>query len=255
MTVCSYAIYVGRSIYYIIRYLFLLSERTQHCEHYWCVHFDNKNKYRLIDTRGRRYKKNYNIIALPSTQWTNISDYLKRLRKAVCSFVATNKVVTGPWSSLCTGNVSSTTDKLSQTKWVKSWLESEWLSADETACLQQKLHNYLHNFCKYLLSLMLFYLWDLRKWKKILIFNNFWYIMVFMLYFTSVVNMMWFWFYMNTVVFRTLLKEREEMTEVTGRGGKRSKQLLNDPKEVKGYWNLKEEARGELSVEEAMDLL
>ena len=79
--------------------------------------------------------------------------------------------------------------------------------------------------------------------------------MVFTLYFTSVVNMMWFWFYTNTFVVRTLLKEREERTEVTGRGGKRSKQLLNDPKEARGYWTLKEEALGELSVEEAMDLL
>jgi len=45
--------------------------------------------------------------------------------------------------------------------------------------------------------------------------------MVLMLYITSVVNMMWFWFYINTVVVRTLLKEREERTEVTGRRGKK----------------------------------
>jgi hypothetical protein len=71
--------------------------------------------------------------------------------------------------------------------------------------------------------------------------------MVFMLlYITSVVNMMWFWFYINTAVVRTLLKEREERTEVTERRGKRSKQVLLDPKESRGYWNLKEEARGGL---------
>jgi len=29
-------------------------------------------------------QKNYNIIVLPSTQWTNISDYLKPLTNAVC---------------------------------------------------------------------------------------------------------------------------------------------------------------------------
>jgi len=52
-------------------------------------------------------------------------------------------------------------------------------------------------------------------------------------------------------VVRSLLKEREERTEVTGKRGKRSKQLLNNPKEARGYWNLKEEARGKLSVEEA----
>ena len=78
--------------------------------------------------------------------------------------------------------------------------------------------------------------------------------MVFMLlYVTIVVNMTWFWFYLNTVVVPTLLKEREERTEVTGRRGKRSKQLLNDLKEARGCWHLKAEARGELSVEGAMD--
>ena len=35
----------------------------------------------------------------------------------------------------------------------------------------------------------------------------------------------------------------------------KSKQLLSDPKEARGYWNLKEEACGELSVEEALYLL
>ena len=80
--------------------------------------------------------------------------------------------------------------------------------------------------------------------------------MVFMLlYITPVVNMMWFWFYINVNVVRKLLKEREERTEVTGRRGKRSKHLLNDPKEARGYWNLREKARGELTVEEALNLL
>ena len=37
---------------------------------------------------------------------------------------------------------------------------------------------------------------------------------------------------------RTLLMEREERTVVTGTRGKGSKQLLNDPKEARGYWNL-----------------
>jgi len=56
--------------------------------------------------------------------------------------------------------------------------------------------------------------------------------MVFMLlYITSAVNMMWFWFYINVNVVCTLLKEREERTEVAGRRGKRSKHLLKDPKE------------------------
>ena len=36
-----------------------------------------------------------------------------------------------------------------------------------------------------------------------------------------------------------VIEEREERTEVTGRRGKRSKQLLNDPKETRGDWNLK----------------
>jgi hypothetical protein len=34
-------------------------------------------------------------------------------------------------------------------------------------------------------------------------------------------------------VVRTLLKEREERTEVMGRGGKRRKQLLNNLKEAR----------------------
>jgi len=46
------------------------------------------------------------------------------------------------------------------------------------------------------------------------------------LYITSVVNMMWFWFYINVNVVRSLLMEIEERTEVMGRQGKRSKQLL-----------------------------
>jgi hypothetical protein len=45
---------------------------------------------------------------------------------------------------------------------------------------------------------------------------------------------MWVWFYINTVVVCTLLKDEEERTEVTGRLGKRSKHLLNDPKEERG---------------------
>jgi hypothetical protein len=58
-----------------------------------------------------------------------------------------------------------------------------------------------------------------------------------MLYITSVVNMMWFWFCINIVVVCTLLKGVEERTEVTERRGKRSKHLLNDPKEARGKWN------------------
>jgi hypothetical protein len=38
------------------------------------------------------------------------------------------------------------------------------------------------------------------------------------------------------------LKEREEGIEVTGGQGRRRKQLLDDVKEGKGYWKLKEEA-------------
>jgi hypothetical protein len=34
----------------------------------------------------------------------------------------------------------------------------------------------------------------------------------------------------------------EERIEVTGRGGRRRKQLLDDLKENRGYWKLKEEA-------------
>ena len=43
---------------------------------------------------------------------------------------------------------------------------------------------------------------------------------------------------------------------MTGRRGRRCKQLLGDLKETRGYWKLIEEAAhcGELALEEAMDL-
>jgi hypothetical protein len=45
---------------------------------------------------------------------------------------------------------------------------------------------------------------------------------------------------------------------VTGRGGKRSRKLLDDLKERRGYSHLKEEAQialcGELALKEALDL-
>jgi hypothetical protein len=41
-----------------------------------------------------------------------------------------------------------------------------------------------------------------------------------------------------------------KVEEVTGRRGRRCKQLLNDIKETRGYWKLKEEAfYGELALE------
>jgi hypothetical protein len=50
----------------------------------------------------------------------------------------------------------------------------------------------------------------------------------------------------------------EERIEVKGRRGRRRKQLLDDLKEKRRYWNLKEEALyplcGELALEEATDL-
>jgi hypothetical protein len=47
----------------------------------------------------------------------------------------------------------------------------------------------------------------------------------------------------------------EERLEMMGRGGRRYKQLMNDLKEKRRYWTLKEEALcGELALEEAMDL-
>ena len=45
---------------------------------------------------------------------------------------------------------------------------------------------------------------------------------------------------------RTIKRRKEERKErrikVTGRRGRRRKQLLNDLKETRGYWKLKEEA-------------
>jgi hypothetical protein len=50
----------------------------------------------------------------------------------------------------------------------------------------------------------------------------------------------------------------EERIEVTGRQGRRRKQLVDDLKVRRGFWNLKEEALdhvyGEIAVEGAMDL-
>ena len=49
----------------------------------------------------------------------------------------------------------------------------------------------------------------------------------------------------GTAFYSPLLKEIEEMVEVTGRRGRRCKQLLDDLKETRGwaYWKLKEEAQ------------
>jgi hypothetical protein len=50
----------------------------------------------------------------------------------------------------------------------------------------------------------------------------------------------------------------EEEIEVTGRQGRRHKQLLNDLKEMRDYWKLKEEAPDRTAwrtgLEEVMDL-
>jgi hypothetical protein len=50
----------------------------------------------------------------------------------------------------------------------------------------------------------------------------------------------------------------EGRIEVTGRRGRRSKQLLHDVKEKRGYWKLKKEDYivflGELAVEETTNL-
>jgi hypothetical protein len=50
----------------------------------------------------------------------------------------------------------------------------------------------------------------------------------------------------------------EERIEMTGRRGRRRKQLLDDLKEKRRCWNLKEEALdrtyGEIALEEATDL-
>jgi hypothetical protein len=50
----------------------------------------------------------------------------------------------------------------------------------------------------------------------------------------------------------------EGRIEMTGRRGRRRKQLLDDLKEKRRYWKLKEEAldrlNGELALEEATDL-
>jgi hypothetical protein len=50
----------------------------------------------------------------------------------------------------------------------------------------------------------------------------------------------------------------EGRIEMTGRRGRKRKQLLDDLKEKRRYWNLKEEALdhicGELALEEATDL-
>jgi len=42
---------------------------------------------------------------------------------------------------------------------------------------------------------------------------------------------------------RHVTEVTEERTEVTGRRGRRFKQLLNDLKEKGGYWKLKEEVQ------------
>ena len=50
----------------------------------------------------------------------------------------------------------------------------------------------------------------------------------------------------------------ERRNEVTGRKGRRRKQLLNDLKEKRGFWKLKDETLvalcGQLALEEAVDL-
>ena len=56
------------------------------------------------------------------------------------------------------------------------------------------------------------------------------------------------------LIFSPLYKDKG--IEVTGRRGRRCRKLLDDLKERRGYSYLKEEAldRGELSLEEALDL-
>jgi len=56
------------------------------------------------------------------------------------------------------------------------------------------------------------------------------------------------------LIFSQLYKDKG--IEVTGRRGRRCRKLLDDLKERRGYSYLKEEAldRGELSLEEALDL-
>jgi hypothetical protein len=48
----------------------------------------------------------------------------------------------------------------------------------------------------------------------------------------------------DTVFYNTLLKGRLEGYKEMGRQGRRCKQPLDDCKETRGYWNLKEEALG-----------
>jgi len=45
----------------------------------------------------------------------------------------------------------------------------------------------------------------------------------------------------NYVLKHVIEGKREERIEVTGRGGGRRKQLLDDLKEKRGYWKVKEE--------------
>ena len=57
----------------------------------------------------------------------------------------------------------------------------------------------------------------------------------------------------NRLVKHVILGKIEK--GVTGRRGRRRKQLLDDVKGRRGYWKLEEDALfGELTVEEAMDL-
>jgi hypothetical protein len=59
----------------------------------------------------------------------------------------------------------------------------------------------------------------------------------------------------GTAFSSTLLKEREGRIEVMGRRGRRIKRLLDNLKEKRRCWKLKEEALyGELALEEAADL-
>jgi hypothetical protein len=45
----------------------------------------------------------------------------------------------------------------------------------------------------------------------------------------------------NYVLKQVIEGKREERIEVTGRGGERRKQLLDDLKEKRGYWKVKKE--------------
>jgi hypothetical protein len=47
----------------------------------------------------------------------------------------------------------------------------------------------------------------------------------------------------NSLIKHTIERSIERRIEVTGRQGRRRKQLLDDDKEITGYWELKEKAQ------------